>query len=321
MSSKNKASIIVGGSGQFGITLAHELLKKKERVIITTRNIKTAKKKINIKNKLIKIIKLDVLNSKQISSVIEKYKPKSIYYFAGLSSPGLSFKKPRETYLSNYIGCKNFLEIINNMKISCKFLNANTCEIFAKTGKKLDLNSKKKPISPYGRSKLLSYNLTKKFREKYKVKSYNAIIFNTESIYREKYFLIPKMCLAAINAYKYKKKTYFGNLNISREWNWCEEQIKYMVIFLQKKPQDFLLSNQKSFSAKKMLEFAFKFFDLDYRRFVFINKKYIRPNDFIIKRSNSRKTFNANKIKYEYKIFGKKIIHKLIKFYLNESKH
>ena len=321
MSSINKTSIIVGGSGQFGITLALQLIKKKVKVIITTRNIKKTKKKFSTKNKYIKIIKLDVLKPKKIDLILRKYKPNFIYYFAGLSSPGLSFQKPRETYLSNYVGCKNFLENIRFRKINCKFLNANSCEIFAKTNKKLDISSKKKPISPYGRSKLLSFNLTKEFREKYNLKSYNAIIFNTESIYREKYFLIPKMCLAAIDAYKYRKKTYFGNLNISREWNWCEEQIKYMLHFLQKKPQDFLLSNQKIFSAKKMLEFAFKFFDLDYRKFVFMNKKYIRPNDFNIKKSNSKKTFISNNINYKYKVYGKKIIYKLIKYYLNESKY
>ena len=42
---KDKISIIVGGSGQFGIYLSQLLLKKKYKVIITSRNIKLAKKK------------------------------------------------------------------------------------------------------------------------------------------------------------------------------------------------------------------------------------------------------------------------------------
>ena len=42
---KDKISIIAGGSGQFGVYLSQFLLKKGYRIIITTRNIKLAKKK------------------------------------------------------------------------------------------------------------------------------------------------------------------------------------------------------------------------------------------------------------------------------------
>ena len=42
---KKPIAILVGGTGQFGITLSKELFKKKTRVIITTRSIKRVKKK------------------------------------------------------------------------------------------------------------------------------------------------------------------------------------------------------------------------------------------------------------------------------------
>ena len=50
--------------------------------------------------------------------------------------------------------------------------------------------------------------------------------------------------------------------NISREWNWCEEQVKYLNRFVEKDPQDFILSNGKPYAAKKMLNYAFKYFHL-----------------------------------------------------------
>tara|TARA_Y100000816_G_scaffold230183_1_gene175345 strand:+ start:1307 stop:2275 length:969 start_codon:yes stop_codon:yes gene_type:complete len=320
ISLKKKNSIIVGGSGQLGFCLTNELIKKKYHVIITTRNINKSKKKINIKNKNIKLIKLDVLKIKQIEKIIDKYKPKHIFYFAGQSSPNLSFKKPKQTYLSNFIGCSNFLKVLKSKKNSCKFLNASSSEIFAKSVKKISINSKKKPISPYGKAKLLSFNLTKEFRKSFSLKTYNAVLFNTESFLREKNFLIPKICLSAINAYKFKKKTKFGNLNIVREWNWCEEQVKYILKFIEKKPQDFLLSNQRTYSAYQMLAFAFEYFNLDYKRYILQDKKYFRPDDFKKKRSNSQSYFKKNNISYKYKIYGRKMINKIIKYYLNEFK-
>ena len=49
---KDKISIVVGGSGQFGIYLSQLLLKKKYKVIITSRNIKLAKKKYPLRVKI-----------------------------------------------------------------------------------------------------------------------------------------------------------------------------------------------------------------------------------------------------------------------------
>ena len=42
---KKPNAIIVGGTGQFGITLSKEFIKKKIKVIITTRSLIKAKKK------------------------------------------------------------------------------------------------------------------------------------------------------------------------------------------------------------------------------------------------------------------------------------
>ena len=72
---KKKISIIVGGSGQLGISLAKFLLKRNYQVIITTRNVNSAKKKILIKNKNLKLVNLDVLNTKEVFLILKKNKP------------------------------------------------------------------------------------------------------------------------------------------------------------------------------------------------------------------------------------------------------
>ena len=141
---KDKISIIAGGSGQFGVYLSKFLLKKGYKIIITTRNIKLAKKKIPFKNKDLILTKLNVLKKEEIKSLIFKYDPKLIFYFASQSSPRESFKKKKATINSNFKGCKNFLEVIQKEKVDCKFINAASSEIFSETKKKINLNSKKK---------------------------------------------------------------------------------------------------------------------------------------------------------------------------------
>ena len=307
--------LIVGGSGQFGITLSKILIKKKYQIEITTRSTKKTKKKFNKLNlKKLKISKLNILDKNQVLKIVKKNFD-YIFFFAGQSSPNLSFIKSSQTIESNFIGCKNFLDCINYTKSKSKFLNSSSSEIFSDNKNKLDIKSKKGPISPYGKAKLLSFNITKKYREKYNLKLYNAIFFNTESYYREKDFLIPKICIAAINAKNNGRKTTFGNLNVIREWNWCEEQCNFLLKLISKKPQDFVLSNGKFFSGYQMLKFAFDYFKLNYKNFIKVDKKYFRKKDFNYKISNFKKNIIQQNIRWKPKIFGRKLVYSLIKYY------
>ncbi len=310
-----KRAIIVGGTGHLGASLGNFLQKKNFKVLITTRNKKKFIKKLF--KKKINLNRLNIYNKNDIKKLFFSFKPSHIFYFAGQSLPDKSFKNSIETYKSNVIGCKNFLEIIRKYKINCKFINAASSEMYGQINK-INVYSKKKPINPYGEAKVASFNITKNFREKFGLNTYNAIIFNTESFLRKKNHLIPKICLAAIKAKKFKKKTSFGNLNISREWNWADEQMIYLYKFVNKKPQDFILSNGKSFKAIEMLKFAFKYFNLDYKKFIIIDKKYFRKRDIKNKKSDYLKCLKRNKISRKNITYGKILIQKLIKFYINK---
>ena len=308
---KKYHSLIIGGTGQFGITLKNQLNKNNKKVIITSRF--RNKKKIFKNN----VVKLDIFNKSKIENVVKKYSPANIFYLAGQSSPSISFKKKRETIRSNYLGCKNVLDTINKIDKNISFVYASSSEVYGKIKGKITLKTKKIPVNPYGEAKLKGFNITKLYREKFKLKTYNAIIFNTESIYRDKSFFIPKVCLAAIDAYKFKKKTGFGNLEIEREWNWCEDQCELLIKFLKKKPQDFIISNGKCFSARQMLKFAFEYFKLNYKRYIFTDERLFRPIDVKTKKSQFNLSLKKNGIKKKNFTYGKKLIHIMIKNYLN----
>ena len=177
---------------------------------------------------------------------------------------------------------------------------------------KIDLKTPKKPLNPYGVAKKKSFNLVKKYRELYGMSNYNAIMFNTDSILRNRDFLISKICIGAIKAFRNKKKLTVNNIIVSREWNWCEEQCKLLFKFLSKKPQDFILSNGKSYTIRQMLIFAYQYFNLDFKKFVNVKFKKLKKDEVKEKRSNYRKYFRKNKINFKSKIFGKKLIFKMI---------
>ena len=315
----NKKVIIIGGTGQYGITLSQILIKNNFKLFITSRSRKKIKDLKKIYHK-IEFIKLSIYNKKEIEILLNRIKPSVVFYFAGQSSPKKSFKYKTETLKSNYTGCKIFLDIIykNNYKI--KFFNATSSEMYGHIHNKIDLKTPKKPLNPYGVAKKKSFNLVKKYRELYGMSNYNAIMFNTDSILRNRDFLISKICIGAIKAFRNKKKLTVNNIIVSREWNWCEEQCTLLFKFLSKKPQDFILSNGKSYTVRQMLIFAYQYFNLDFKKFVNVKFKKLKKNEVKEKRSNYRKYFKKNKINFKSKIFGKKLIFKMIKFYLNEDK-
>jgi len=308
-----KNILIVGGTGQLGLTLKKYFIRTRN-VIITSRYSNKVKEQ-----KKLKIIKLNINSKKKIKTIMEKYLPEKVFYFAGQSSPKISFTKKKETMNSNYIGCKNFLEVIKENRFNTKFFNASSCEIYGNLRGKIKVSSPKYPVSPYGFAKLKSFKITKYFREIKNLKTFNIIFFNTESIYRKKFYLIPKICFAAINAAKFRKKTFFGNLDISREWNWADDQCRLLVKFSNKYPQDFILSNGKSYTAKAMLNYAFGYFKLDYKNFVRFDKKHLREKDIKEKKSNYLIYLKKNKIKKINYTHGKKIIHLLINHYLKHK--
>ena len=86
--------MIVGGTGQFGITLAKKL-SKTEKVIITSRSVKRSKNKL--KKLKIKRLKLNILSKIEIKKLLLELKPKQIL-FCWTKFTALSFKNPKNIF-------------------------------------------------------------------------------------------------------------------------------------------------------------------------------------------------------------------------------
>ena len=103
-------NVLIVGTGVLGAYLSNFLIKKKYNIFVTSRKLKrnySNYQKLNIEKK-INFKKLDISNKKEIKQILKKINPQYIYYFAGISSITQSFKQPKETMVSNYIGAKIF---------------------------------------------------------------------------------------------------------------------------------------------------------------------------------------------------------------------
>jgi GDPmannose 4,6-dehydratase len=316
-----KTALIIGGTGQIGVYLANHLLKKKYKVFVSSRKINSEKKnkfKILKIYKKINFVNFNLYKKKEIFKIINKVKPNDIFYLAGQSSVDRSFKRPAETIKSNYEGCKNILEVLVEINFKGKFLNTASSEIFGNQKGFRSLNKKLKPVSPYGKAKLKSFKITRTFRKNFQLKTYNAIIFNCDSILRPKDFVIPKICLSAINASRGSvKKIKFGDVNIVRDWGWVEEYVVGIYRIIQKKPDDIILATGKYFKLKDLIKYAYGFFNLDWKNYIIETNELKRPKEIREVKVSTKQT--KNKIKWVAKTDGEKSVLKLIKYYLKKK--
>ena len=305
---KKENSIIIG-SGVIGSYLAKLLLSKKHKIIVTSRKVKKSHinyNKLNIENKVI-FEELNVLKKRDILKILKKYSPDNIFYLSGQSSLTKSVNLKKETNDSNYIGEKNFLEIIYKYKIKSKFYKANSGYIFEQRNGIISTRSKmSKNNNPYIQSQIRAYNEVKKFRKR-GIDCCSLIFLQVESPLRNSDFLIKKICEHA----KLKKYISVGNLNTIRDYSWVTEIVKGIYYLTKIKPRDLILSSGQGISGNEILKTAYKQNNLDYRKYFSINKKFIRPNEIqIMIGSNKNYDILTKKFNFKIKIGGKELVKK-----------
>jgi GDPmannose 4,6-dehydratase len=306
---EKKNSIIIG-SGVIGSYLAKLLVAKKHKIIVTSRKVKKSYinyNKLNIEKKII-FEKLDVLKKKDILKIIRKYSPDNIFYFSGQSSLTKSIKLKKKTNDSNYVGARNFLEILHSYKIKTKFYKANSGYIFEQKNGLINLSSAfSKNNNPYIQSQIKAYKEVRKFRKK-GVNSSSIIFLQVESPLRNNDFLIKKICEHA----KSKKHIRVGNLNTIRDYSWAPEIVAGVYCLTKIKSRDLILSSGQGISGHEILKTAYELNKLDYKKYYSVNKKYIRPNETkTMIGSNKNYSILSKKFNFNIKIGGKKLVKKI----------
>ena len=310
-----KVAIITGIRGQDGSYLAELLIKKKYSVygIYNTKN-KTKDLKKNFLPKNVKLKKIDINNYKKIRSIIKKLKPNEFYHLAAQSFVNYNFEDEFFKLNPNINGTHYILSAIKEYSPKTKFYFAASSEIFGNASSyPQNEDTKFNPRSAYGVSKVAGYYLTKNYREAYNLFACSGILFNHESPRRNINFVSRKITynLSLIVSNKIKKIE-LGNLNDKRDWGHAKDYVYAMWKMLQlKKPQDFVIGTGKLHSVKDFLKIAFSYVNLDYKKFIKINKKFYRPYDRFYLLANTKKAIKI--LKWKPKISFKSLVVDMVK--------
>jgi GDPmannose 4,6-dehydratase len=215
-----------------------------------------------------------------------------VYNLAAMSFVPTSWTQPVLTAEFTAIGVTRMLEAVRAVNPRIRFYQASSSEMFGLV-KEIPQNELTPfhPRSPYGVAKVYGHWITVNYRESYNIFAVSGILFNHESPRRGIEFVTRKV---TYNAAKIKlglsKELRLGNLDAQRDWGYALDYVKAMWLMLQQnKPDDFVIASGETHSVQELVEIAFSYLGLDYREFVVMDKKLIRPAEVDLLRGDFSK--------------------------------
>jgi len=152
------------------------------------------------------------------------------------------------------------------------------------------------PANPYAAAKLYAHNIARIYRKSYKMFISCGILFNHESPRRGLGFVTQKVTYAAACAKLGIKtsehlneegepivkngKVALGNLEAKRDWGFAGDYVESMWLILQhKEPDDFVVGTGETHTIKDLCEEAFSYVGLDYKKYIYVDPRFIRPTE------------------------------------------
>lgn len=158
--------LVTGGAGYIGSHVVLQLIEKGYGEIAIVDNLTTGLQEsinrlqniANARNTTLTFIKLDLSNWNQLEKVFEAHEFDAVMHFAGSLIVPESISDPLKYYLNNTANTANLLQLCLHHRVN-KFIFSSTASVYgnpAQSEKPIRESCAKRPINPYGRSKLMS---------------------------------------------------------------------------------------------------------------------------------------------------------------------
>jgi len=281
---KKKKILILGVTGQDGSLMAKFLISKKFAVHgmvrkSATGNLKNINELINDKN--FHIHHGDLLDTTSLERIIKNIKPDEIYNFADQDHVKWSFEIPSYSFDVTGTSVLKILEIIKNSSPKSKYFQPFSSNIFGNSNKrKQNENESFSPLSVYALGKVTAFYACQMYRNVYGLKIYGAIFYNHESEIRPEEYVTRKITKAVARIfYGKQEKLYLGDIKARIDWGYAKDYVKTAYKIMQlSNPEIFVIASGTSYTVEYFAKKCFEYVGLDYKKYIKINKKLVRPS-------------------------------------------
>ncbi len=317
-----KTALITGVTGQDGSYLAELLLKKDYEVYgIVRRSSSSNFERIKHIQDDLKLLQGDLLDQNSLIEAIEGSCPDEVYNLGAQSFVPTSWNQPVLTGEFTALGVTRILEAIRLVNKKIRFYQASSSEMFGKVAE-VPQNEQTVfyPRSPYGVAKLYAHWITVNYRESYDLFCCSGILFNHESPRRGLEFVTKKVSngVARIKM-GLSNELRMGNLDAKRDWGFAGDFVEAMWLMVQQdEPEDYVISTDEAHSVKELVEVAFDHVGLNWKDYVVIDPKFVRPAEVDLLLGDSAKA--RNKLKWQPKVKFEELIRMMVDYDIERYK-
>lgn len=280
-----KKALITGITGQDGSYLAELLLELGYEVHGFVRRVALEDPSGRL-GRIRHILDRVTLHSASLESypsifqVFSRHDFDECYHLAAQSFVAESFADGFSTMNTNINGTHYMLAAVRELRPACRFYFAGSSEMFGKVRETPQRETTPfHPRSPYGISKCAGFDLTRNYRESYDMFCCSGILFNHEGPRRGFEFVTRKITSTAAKIkLGLASELRLGNLDAQRDWGHSADYVRAMHLMLQQsQPDDYVIATGETHTVREFCEIAFGMLDLDYKEFVRIDERFIRP--------------------------------------------
>ncbi|RPG99817.1 MAG: NAD-dependent epimerase/dehydratase family protein [Candidatus Pelagibacter sp. TMED118] len=267
--------VITGANGQDGLILSEILVKKKFKVYGIIK-----KKKYKNKIKKVKYLNLNLLNYKEVEKKLIQIKPDCIVHFASQNPSYKELKNKKNFFSENMSVLKNIINYIKKNDNKIRLIFPGSSQMYGEQHRRVNEQTKFKPKNNYSVFRVKSHKMLMSFKKKYKLKFSTVILFNHDSKFRNKKFLIPRI----VKAIKKKNKFFLQKItgeNIYADFSHAYDICYgiYLLIKSKKNYNKIILSSNRLTSVNEIILFLIKLIN---SKLNIVDNKLARKNKKII---------------------------------------
>ncbi|CAN5539596.1 GDP-mannose 4,6-dehydratase [soil metagenome] len=286
-----KRALVVGITGQDGSYLAELLIEKgydvhgivRRASTFNTGRIDHLYRDPHDPSARLRLHFGDLADGTVLRRILARVRPTEVYNLGAQSHVRVSFDEPEYTADVVATGTLRLLEALHDHMQTTgdavRFYQAGSSEMFGSTAPPQRESTPFHPRSPYAASKVAAHWYAVNYRESYGMFVANGILFNHESPRRGETFVTRKITRAAARIkLGLENKLYLGNLDAKRDWGFAKDYVEAMWLMLQQeKPDDYVVATGESHSVRELLNLAFGQLGLDWKAYVEMDPRYLRP--------------------------------------------
>ncbi len=276
-----RRALITGITGQDGSYLAEFLLQQGYEVHGMVRRSSTENfERIEHLRDRVQLHQADLLDQLSLIQLLRQVRPHELYNLAAQSFVPTSWAQPLLTGEFTALGVTRLLEAVRLVDPEIRFFQASSSEMFGAVDEvPQNENTPFRPRSPYAVAKVYGHFITINYRESYGLFACSGISFNHESPRRGKEFVTRKVTDAVARIkLGLADHVRLGNLQARRDWGYAGDYVRAFWLMLQQdQPEDFVIATGVQHSVQELVEIAFDYVGLDWRRYVRVDPALFRP--------------------------------------------